>query len=193
MPIAIVVEKNGNLKEVNIKDNININELYKKCNFRKPDGFDHIGTWDDNKIDNINYNIELYARRSGKANTENKYDFPPPEDNTLFFGDCLLLGKDSDDNIIELKEDVWLKIYENLFGGFEDLDATAKEDADESDELEGIPDKMKTKTGGYLKDGFVVDDEDIEGSVIDSSSETEDEDSEDEDSELEEELYDYSD
>jgi hypothetical protein len=47
-------------------------------------------------------------------------------------------------------------MYEKLFGGFEDLAATAIEDEEEEDELENVPQKYKTKQG-YLKDGFVVD------------------------------------
>ena len=46
-----------------------------------------------------------------------------------------------------------------MFGGFEDLSATAAEDENEEDELASVPEHMKTKDG-YLKDGFVVDDDD---------------------------------
>ena len=56
------------------------------------------------------------------------------------------------------------------------------------DELEDIPDAMKTKQG-YLKDGFVVDDPDDEEEG-DSSEENECSDEEDM-SELEEEEYEY--
>ena len=44
------------------------------------------------------------------------------------------------------------KVYEKLFGGFEDL----KSESESEDELDEVPDDMKTKDG-YLKDGFVVD------------------------------------
>ena len=50
-------------------------------------------------------------------------------------------------------------IYDKLYGGFEDLVATAKEDDMEIDELENISNEYKT-TNGYLKDGFVVEDND---------------------------------
>ena len=50
-------------------------------------------------------------------------------------------------------------MYEKLFGGFEDLTSTAKEDENEIDELENIPSNLKTKSG-YLKDGFIVEDDD---------------------------------
>jgi hypothetical protein len=57
------------------------------------------------------------------------------------------------------------------------LNATAIEDENEEDELANIPESMKTKDG-YLKDGFVVDDDD--------------EDEYDNDSELSYENYVYS-
>ena len=190
MPKIVIVQKSGDLKEVELKEPINYKELYKKCGFRKAEGFDHIGTWDDNKVEDIRYDILLYGRRVGKGGTENKYDYPPPEDNTLFFGDTLLLAK-SNDKVIDLTVDIWLKIYEELFGGFEDLDDTAKDDELEVDELENIPDNMKTKTGGYLKDGFVVDDSN-EDDTDEEDSNSSDSFSDDTDSELEAEKYEYS-
>ena len=60
---------------------------------------------------------------------------------------------------IHLTTELWNIIYEKLFGGFEDLAATALADENESDELDSIPSHKKTSSG-YLKDGFVVDDED---------------------------------
>jgi hypothetical protein len=61
-------------------------------------------------------------------------------------------------NAIDMTIELWNKIYESLFGGFEDLAATAAEDENEVDELDLIPACKKT-TSGYLKDGFVVDDD----------------------------------
>ena len=99
---------------------------------------------------------------------------------------------------------LWGKIYEKLFGGFEDLAATAAEDENEEDELANVPKEKKTKDG-YLKDGFVVDssgtDEDVSESEEDSEEEddTDTSDKQDDDevviedigSELSEEAYDY--
>jgi hypothetical protein len=53
-------------------------------------------------------------------------------------------------------------MYEKLFGGFDNLAVTCNEDDEEEDELKNIPKNMKTKKGGYLKDGFVVDSSDAE-------------------------------
>jgi hypothetical protein len=66
---------------------------------------------------------------------------------------------DVGDDPVDLHQEEWEHYYEHLFGGFEDLTQLAKEDENEEDELANVPDEMKT-SDGYLKDGFVVDDDD---------------------------------
>ena len=187
--------------------------LYKCCGFKKPDGFEKRTTWDVIIEGNKN-TVELWARDYGKAGTENKYDFPPPCDTALYFGSCALIKvSKKDDTINDFYSDTWLKIYEKLFGGFENI---GNDDSEESeDELDDVSSEYKTKTG-YLKDGFVVDthsDEDSdqdddcetdenadssEGSVdensesSDNSIENEEYDSNEDGSELDMEDYDYS-
>jgi hypothetical protein len=121
----------------------------------------------------------MYGKLDGKANMENKYDFPPPVDKNLYFGSCALVGMIRDDSNnrshINLSVELWNKIYEKLFGGFEDLALTCNEDEEEEDELENIPKNMKTKKGGYLKDGFVVDSSDAEEEADFGSDEDESE------------------
>ena len=164
-------------------------------------------------MDGTRYNIAMYGKLDGKATTENKYDFPPPIDNKLFFGACALVGYKSDKSdktdktLCNLTLDLWRKIYEKLFGGFENLALTSVEDEEEEDELDSIPASKKTKKGGYLKDGFVVDTESSSDhsaseseeefdDVSDNTSELDDKDEtyilEDIGSELSEEAYDYS-
>ena len=150
-----LVEKSGELKAKYVG---NESDLYKKCGFKKVEGFEKQAQWNVSIANNVTYHISLYGKLKGKANTENKYDFPPPADNMLFFGNCILTNQ-IDGEYYELSPELWGKLYEKLFGGFEDLTATAEEDENELDELENVPKSMKTKTG-YLKDGFIVDDDD---------------------------------
>jgi hypothetical protein len=158
MTDMILVEKTGNLKKTMMKE-YDENTLYKKCGFKKGDDFLKHTEWKVS-IDKKKYLISLYGKLNGKANSENKYDFPPPADNMLFFGSCLLVGQDFETkSICNLNVELWEKMYEKLFGGFDDLTSTAKEDENEIDELENIPSNLKTKSG-YLKDGFIVDDDD---------------------------------
>ena len=186
----VIIDKNGTLKNVSVK-NIDTDLLYKKCNFRKAEGFEERHIYTDVKISGIRYNVGVYARNEGKAGTENKYDLPPPIDTALYFGNIALVRKDNEDNILDLTCELWEKIYEKLFGGFEDLSATAQEDENEEDELDTISPSMKTKHG-YLKDGFVVEgssDDEIESDdEIDAISYV----SSDEGSELEQEQFLFS-
>ena len=181
---VIIVDKTGSLKSLIIKD-YKEEELYKKCGFKKPDGFEKHTEWKI-KMDGKKYIIAAYGRTEGKANMENKYDFPPPIDTTLFFGSCLLLGAllkdDGKKELFSLTLELWEKMYEKLFGGFEDLATTAAEDEAEEDELDSVPASKKTKHG-YLKDGFVVDsDSDDKDAEYDSGSGEEDDEDEDHDS-----------
>jgi hypothetical protein len=206
----IIVEKTGTLKPLSIKD-FKVEDLYKKCGFKKGDDFIKHVEWNA-KYDGKKYFIEVYAKTEGRANSENKYDFPPPIDTKLFFGSCAILAylKQADGSKLyaDLSLQLWNKIYEKLFGGFEDLAATAAEDEAEDDELANVPKEKKTKQG-YLKDGFVVDSSDTEENVSGSGSEDLEEDLDEEDeseeteeseedivieelgSELSEESYDY--
>ena len=215
-PLTIIlVEKTGELKTLSIKD-YKEDELFKKCGFKKADDFSKQVSWSA-KIDGQKYIISMYGKSEGKANMENKYDFPPPVDNKLYFGCCALVAQSSDDLnkklLTNLSLELWNKIYDKLFGGFEDLTVAKTEEDDdlEEDELDTVPKSKKTKSGGYLKDGFVVDDDENGDGDDDDMSGSSDESDEDDDtndvaadtaddgliledigSELSEEDYDYN-
>jgi hypothetical protein len=181
LPLTILlVEKTGELKTLNVKD-YKEDELFKKCGFKKADGFSKHNEWNI-KINDQKYFVTMYGKDEGKANMENKYDFPPPIDSKLFFGCCVLVCQIRDNTgkkvFTNLTVDLWSKLYDKLFGGFEDLTTTNNDNNDnndnnendndndnnEEDELDNVPKSKKTKNGGYLKDGFVVDDESNENS-----------------------------
>jgi len=204
---VIIVEKSGALKSLSIKD-FKEDELFKKCGFKKADDFVEQHEWKVKVAGDANtYYIKVFAKTNGRANYENKYDFPPPIDTKLFFGNCAIVASLKKDGVAftDLSLLLWEKIYEKLFGGFEDLSATAAEDEAEEDELEKIPKELKTKQG-YLKDGFVVDSSDTDEEDSDSFETIDDnnvalekedlntaDDIEDIGSEMSEDSYDYSD
>jgi hypothetical protein len=201
----VIVEKPGTLKLLTIKDFVE-EDLFKKCGFKKNEGFAKQTMWSV-KTGGKKYSVCVFAKTDGRANSENKYDFPPPIDNTLFFGNCAIVAKENE-NYINLTLDLWNKIYEKLFGGFEDLATTAIEDELEEDELANVPKEKKTKNG-YLKDGFVVDSSDTDEEYescdeseydVDADPKKDANDDDDDDdltdeidvgSELSEETYDY--
>ena len=206
----VIVDKTATLKSLSVKE-FSESDLYKKCGFKQPDKFEKRNTWNvkyPSGSTGKRYHVSLFAKNIGRANSENKYDFPPPVDKELYFGSCALIAKTKNvDGILShtnLSVELWEKMYEKLFGGFEDLAVTALEDENEIDELENVPKEFKTKQG-YLKDGFVVDDsnDDTESNSLGSNEENNDSDNledtslseqnsdSDSDSELSKDKYDY--
>ena len=202
----ILIDKFGKLKtlQINTKD-FNKNDLYKKCGFKNDSNYSKQAVWKVT-IEKQKYVVSVYAKTDGRANMENKYDFPPPIDNTLFFGTCAILCEirnENDDSykLSDLSISLWDKIYEKLFGGFENLNDTALNDENEEDELLNVKAEKKTKQG-YLKDGFVVDDksdeeedddeedDNTESEDDDVDEENDDDDDDDDDDEIEDDIED---
>ena len=162
----LLIEKNCEIKEVSTKNKITIDELYKKCKFRNSKNFDNRNIWSYDDIF-----ISLFAKDSGRASTENKYELPPPVDSKLYFGNMLVIAHTKKDfnlegSIIDMTKEMWDNFYNKAMGGFESLG-----EEDEYSEEEVHPKENLTKNG-YLKDGFVVDDdEDIDDDDDDEEEE----------------------
>jgi len=180
MPKIIIIEKSGTVKTTSVKDFAE-ETLYKKAGLKSGEGFVLQHTW--GAEDGLDQSIKLYAKKTGRSGQENKYDFPPPVDEVLFFGACVLVGCDLETNeVVDLEEEDWEEIYEFLFGGFEDLGSEDSEDdeddLDTDEELETIQKTtgtvVKQTKQGYVKDGFIVDDDEAEESDEESDEESED-------------------
>jgi hypothetical protein len=206
----IIIEKNGTVKQSSVKD-LTKDAIYKKCGLKNDSGFEKRTTW-NTIIGSEKVALELWAKDDGKAGTENKFELPEPIDKNLYFGTMVVVRVNSNGNIIDVKSELWNKVYDKLMGDFDDLDEVEDEEDDE-DELATVSKSMKTKSG-YLKDGFVVetnseDEEDVGDNEEDEDEYEDDDDEEDEDeddddeeeleedcsegSELDEESYEYSD
>jgi hypothetical protein len=155
-PISIViVEKAGTLKELHVKHFDEL-ELYKKAGFKTNSSFEQRQVWKNIQTKSNTYeHIAIYGKVKGNAGKENKYDFPPPIDTTLFFGNMVIVHYDKSFLPKNLSVEEWESIYSKLFGGFESLD-----DSDGEEEEEEEIDPSKLTKYGYEKDGFVVDDDD---------------------------------
>ena len=116
-------------------------EMTMEC---KPSGYKSYGSL-QHSWKTLTYDIQLYAKKRGKAGHENKYEFPPPVDSVLYFGDCLLVNPSGD-----LTIEMWNEFYDGIMQ-FEDI-GTEEEEEEEVGEF----------SNGYLKDGFVVSDNELE-------------------------------
>jgi len=205
----LIIDKSGSIKEsstaytnvTNVLEKSSENiafytEIYKKCGYRPSksndgisDNFVVLGVYNkDSENSNMkhifknsmeNSSIVLLGKNSDRAGKENKYEFAPPHDNSIYFGNVAVVLFNGDE-VQSLTNDLWEQLYEKMFGGFDDCDTESESESSE-DELEN--EDIELTKDGYKKDGFVVDDED-----------TEDEEDEDyNDDELTEEEYYYSD
>lgn len=153
MKTILLVKSNADLLEKRIKT-FDVNMLYKACNYKSNDDFHHLTTYKHQE-----HEYFVYGKKNGKANNENKYDFPPPIDKELYFGTLCIFKKDQEGNVENLTNEEWNQVYEALFGGFEDI---AGEDSSERSEDSSVYSDECYTNEGYLKDGFVVEDEELD-------------------------------
>jgi hypothetical protein len=163
----LIVERSGDISQsvYKLEDE---SELYKKAGYKSVVGFEKCVSWEVEGDNEKTYEYIVFGKKEGRANTENKYDFPPPIDELLLFNKCVIVKKRK--GILKsLTIDEWEIVYEKLFGGFEDLDEESEMTEDEEDEYDNLP---KTKSG-YAQDGFIVEDEEDEDSNNENSMEEE--------------------
>ena len=161
MPSFIIVEKTGSVKCTTSKT-LNVADLYKKCGFKTNEGFKCAHTWSIT-FNDVEYKLQIYGKITGRAGTENKYEFPPPIDSVLFFGSCAVINT-QDGEIIDMTAAEFKDIMDYLQGGYSDLgDEDTEDEETDSDDA-----KEKTKQG-YVKDDFVVEDDDDDDDDDDES------------------------
>lgn len=158
MPTILIIEKTGSIVEKEIESNTSIFDLYKYAKLKTPANFVQQYEWDV-QMGGRPFLINLFGKlKGGRAGQENKYELPPPMDTKLFFGRMLLVNMangQGGQGVGSITKSEWKKIYEALYGGFEDLGSEDSESESESDD--GVP---LTSTG-YKQDGFVVEDDDV--------------------------------
>jgi len=166
----IIIKKNGEIDESDYTTNSDFKMLYKKGGFRKEKDFQRRHTWE---IANGEF-VSVYSKNVGRANTENKYELPPPVDSDLYFGKMVIIKHSEEiptgESCQDLTSGEWKTVYEKLMGGFEDLD-----DNEEGSDEEYVAPEDLTKQG-YKKDGFVVEDGNVDFNIDESEEEWVDED-----------------
>ena len=163
----VVIKKNGTLCDLDWKKDSDLKNIYKKAGFRKEDDFAKRHTWKINEDDFVS----VYSKNTGRANTENKYELPPPVDSDLYFGKLVVIRHSEQnptvENCLDFTFEEWKTIYEKLMGGFEDLDDNEEESEEEYVDPENLTEQ------GYEKDGFVVEDGEVAFNTGDSDEEEE--------------------
>ena len=85
MTNIITISKTGNIKTATVKK-VEAKNLYKKCKYRKDTDFKLRNTWKHK-----DHWVSIYAKDSGRAGSENKYELPPPIACELYFGTMAII------------------------------------------------------------------------------------------------------
>lgn len=99
---TIIIDKNGMVSEKIFKGTLD--KLYTLCNYRNNTNFMKLYEYSPNP--NIYY--ELYGKRNGKANYENKYKV----NNETFYG-TLCMVKIMDEQLQSITMEEWNKYFQN--------------------------------------------------------------------------------
>jgi len=129
---SLILKKNGSYDKCILNKDIDLDNLKQEDfikNTKKMKNLEKLGNWDINKNKLI-----FYGYSDGKAGDENKHELPPPYENNLYFKDIVVI-KCVKDKLTELYEKDWLNYYEELYGGFDDVD-TEEESYDDIDDTD---------------------------------------------------------
>ena len=102
MSKVIIIEKNKTITETICSD---LDELYKKCKFKKPDNFIKIHEFPQSRLHNMKYC--LYGRLQGKSATINEYRFSGFD--KKIYGACAVILTNLDNNMVDIIADDWIK------------------------------------------------------------------------------------
>ena len=176
MKSAIIVSKLGVPEEIQIEEcflkNISNNIKFKGK-------IENINTWHFNDL-----NISLYGYRSGKSGNENKFETPPPTENTLFFGDIIFINT-TKQHIQNLNMSDFTHFYNETMGGFEDIEDSETLSSNDTTNTEDsfIVNKQNTSTESDWTHSEEDDDDEDEDDEDDDDEDDDDEDDDDDDEE----------
>lgn len=152
----LIVSKNGIIEEKKTRLTIENENIYRLCGYNSKTNVEMIHSFPSKTSKNITY--QIYGKKEGRANSENKYELPPPVDTILLFGNLSII-KIVNELHADLSSNEWNEVYESLFGGFEDIGNS--DDEERSMDSTIYSDSEYTKEG-YHKDSFVIDDAELE-------------------------------
>ena len=164
----LLLERNGSIKNIEVSDNLNKNEI--KLSKYTKNTVKFIHKWKlKNILDNVNneLSLNLYAKASNKTDLEiNKHDLPPPLNNleNVYYGNIVILGLDENDNIINFDKNHWTSLVKIL--NKEEDDEEEEEEEEEEDEEDEEDEDFIIKTSDESDESEEIEYDEIDESVI---------------------------
>lgn len=164
---------------IELKQNTILSVLKKKSEPKK------LGTYEYGS-----YILTLFGYTEGRAGQENKHELPPPIDNTLCFGDILVVASKLPNDWkhpVTFTLEQYEKFYNKQFGGFDDIDSE-NSSTDSEHDLEAEPDIEVEEKEGDVDDESEEEESEAENDEEEADGEGENEAEFDEFGECEEEA-----
>jgi hypothetical protein len=128
---VILIEKDGTIFEKNIKT---LDKLYSVCGYRTDKCFYKLNEWEFDK--NI---YELYGKKNGKADKENKYKFPQSEsenfedslDSNKYYGSLCIVKQNG-----SISLDEWNIFCMSSLTDTKSIDSELESDVDANSDIE---------------------------------------------------------
>ena len=156
---VLIIQKSGEIKLLQIKQ-FRIEDLYKKCGFKKGEDMVKIFEWTCTS-DNDIANIYLYGKLDGKENMENNYIWPIPM-NTKIYGNCVLVAKNHIGEYINLDINIWNTIQDQLKNTTTNTNTNTNTNTINNDNQTKTKTKTKTKVKTKVKTKTKDEDEDVD-------------------------------
>lgn len=112
MTSIVVIEKTGTTKNQMVRS-LSREVIYKKCGFKTNREFKCIHSWSINH--NNVYTIELWASTFCKLGQENSFQWPPPLNKNVYYGNMGLVAFNEKDEIIDFNVETWNILYTDLY------------------------------------------------------------------------------
>ena len=187
---ALFLQSKGDIKKCDLKQSTLTNENLLTL-FKKKKVPEQIGTYEYGQLI-----LTLFGYIEGKVGTENKHDLPPPNDETLCFGDILVIASKKSTtwkNPVSFTLEQYEAFYQKQFGGFDDIgseDSDTDEDSvtlDEEIAQLGIEEELEASiiAGSKKKKTHEGGETDIQDDIQDDDAEEENEEEEEEEEEEE--------
>ena len=128
--------------------------------------------------------ITIFAFNNGVAGQENKFELPPPIDQTIYFG-CIIVVCHVDNNIKTITPELFNDFYETVFEGFvslEESETRSEEDEENTEDREFIVDddyieyEEGAKEDSEEEEEYITSDEDEGYICLESGTDESDED-----------------
>jgi transcription elongation factor S-II len=129
--LTVMLTQKADVKQVRLPSNeIKMPDIAKI--FKKKEVPELLGTYPSKQL-----TLFLFGYTTGRTGNENKHELPPPFDETVVFGDILILAsknKMSFSQPVTFKAEDYENFYKRQFGDFGDDDSEEEEDSSESEE-----------------------------------------------------------